>query len=269
MRPFGAIYAKSPPSLARLGVLPFFCLTLFAQPQIGGGACNSATLNGTYSLTISGRDVNSTATITTVSLGVGTAFFDGLSKLTLTLTSNTAKSSTAPQTLSGTYTMQANCIGTVAITSGDTATFTLESYNEGRAYLLTGQDSTYAFNASGNTLPATCAAANLTGTYSFNGNGFTSNSGAIGGVVDFSGLLTFDGKSAVTGNWFISSGGSTKPAFTNGTFAMTTGCNGTANLTDASGNSYTLQLVMTAASGSFVMGGSTSQMVFTASGRPL
>jgi hypothetical protein len=269
MRNHGAIPAKSPAWLARFGVLPFFCVTLFAQPQIGGGTCTSGTLTGNYSLTMTGRDVSSSAAITTVSLGVGTAIFDGLSKVTLTFSSNTAKAAATPQILSGTYTMQANCIGSVTITSGDNATFTIESYNEGRAYLLTGEDSSYAFNASGSLLPATCAATDLNGTYAFNGNGFTAGSNAISGIADFSGLLQFDGKSVVTGTWFISAGGGTKPAATTGTFTLTSGCNATANLTDASGNSYALQLVITAASGSFIMGGTSPQLVFTATGRPL
>jgi hypothetical protein len=266
-------FATSPAWLARLGVLPFLCVPLFAQtanqPQIGGGSCTSATLTGNYSFTVSGRNVNSSATLTTVSVGVGTAVFDGLSKVTLTYNSNTAKSAAALQTLVGTYTMQANCFGTVTITSGGNATFTLESYNEGRSYLLTGQDSTYAYNASGSILPATCAATDLSGAYSFNGNGFTTTSTAIAGVVDFSGLFQFDGKSVATGTWLISSGGSTKSASTTGTFALTSGCSGTMSMTDTSGNAYTLQFTMTAATGSFIMGGANPQAVFTGSGRPL
>lgn len=202
-------------------------------------------------------------------MGIGTVVFDGLSKVTLTVAFNGAKSAATPQTLGGTYSLQANCIGTITINSGDNATFTLESYNQGRSYLLTGQDTNFAYNGSGGNLPATCSATDLNGTYSFNGNGFLTTSGAVSGVVDFSGLMQFDGKSAISGNWFVSSGGSTKPVAASGTFALTSGCNATATMTDSSGNNYTLQLLITAAAGNFIMGGATSQMVFTSSGRPL
>ena len=46
-----------------LAALPFFAVPLLAQPQIGGGTCSSATLSGTYSLTLTGRDVNASAVI--------------------------------------------------------------------------------------------------------------------------------------------------------------------------------------------------------------
>src|ERR1700683_1409711 len=85
---------------------------LMAQIQIGGGTCSSASLNGTYSLTLSGRDVNSSVTFAKVLEGVGTATFDGQSKVTFNLTSNTNQSSGISQTWTGTYTLQANCVGT-------------------------------------------------------------------------------------------------------------------------------------------------------------
>ena len=63
-----------------LAFLPgLLAVPLLAQPQIGGGSCNSATLNGIYSLTLAGRDVSSSASFSNVLEGIGTATFDGLS----------------------------------------------------------------------------------------------------------------------------------------------------------------------------------------------
>src|ERR1700733_3936602 len=70
----------------------FLCLPakpLGAQTQIGGGTCSSATLTGPYSLTLSGRDAGSSSTFTKVLEGIGTATFDGESKVTFSLNSNT------------------------------------------------------------------------------------------------------------------------------------------------------------------------------------
>jgi hypothetical protein len=254
-----------------LALLPILAVPLLAQPQIGGGACTSATLTGSYSLTLSGRDASSAITVLSgVSVGVGTATFDGLSKVTFTLTQNTVKSLGIPANWSGSYSLQANCVGAIAITSGDSATFTLASYDQGASYLIGGEDGIYAFSGSGTNLPATCSAGLLSGTYSFNGTGYVVASGLISGVTDFSGLMQFNGTGVVTTNWFISSGGTTTPVTTSGSYAVTSGCTGTAAMADPSGNSYALQFTITAASGSnFVLGGSNPQMVFTGSGRTL
>src|SRR5580693_8345014 len=83
--------------LAWLSAVP-----LSAQTQIGGGICSSASLTGTYSLSLNGRDVGSSVTFSKISEGIGTATFDGLSKVTFTLTTNVNQSFGTPQTLSGT-----------------------------------------------------------------------------------------------------------------------------------------------------------------------
>ena len=105
--------------------------------------------------------------------------------MTLALSENTAKTTALATNLSGTYTMQANCVGTVSITSGDSATFTLETYNQGKSYLLTGQDSLYSFSASGTTLPTTaCSASLLSGPILSTAAGSLWPPVALSGVVD-------------------------------------------------------------------------------------
>src|SRR5690349_1959013 len=79
---------------------------------VGGGTCNSSSLNGTYAFTMNGRQVTN-GTFAKVLQSVGTAVFDGQSKATLTLTVNTNAAAGTPQTSPGTYTVQANCTGTL------------------------------------------------------------------------------------------------------------------------------------------------------------
>lgn len=244
-----------------------------AQPQIGGGTCSSSTLNGTYSLTLAGRDLSSAVAFSTVLQGIGLATFDGLSKVTFTLTNNTNKAFGVAQTLSGTYSLQSNCIGAVTITTGDTASFILGSFNSGTNYFITGQDGVYSFLGSGNTQPAsTCSASVLSGVYAFNGNGFTVASGVISGVNNISGLLTFDGTSAVTGNWYVAANGTSVQTTTPtpGTYTVSPNCTATATLTDSNSNTYTLTFTITTASGSnFIFSSSNAKLIFSATGRTL
>ncbi len=247
-----------------------FASTLFAQPQIGGGTCDSSALNGNYSLTLSGRDVTANVAFSNIVQGVGTANFDGLSKVTFNLTNNTNKGQGVPQTLSGTYSLQANCIGVINITNGDTATFTLGAFNQGASFFIDGQDGTYSLTGSGSTLPATCGVALLNGTYSFNGNGFALNSTSITGVNYISGLITFDGVKNATTTWYLSTGGTSTTTSTTGTYALSSGCNAIATVTDSSGNTYTLQLTITNARGTnFLLTGGSPKLLFTGSGRIL
>jgi len=249
------------------------CLTaapLSAQPQIGGGVCSSASLNGAYSLTLSGRDVSSSVTFSKVAQGVGTATFDGLNRVTFSLTNNTNQIFGTSEALSGTYSMQANCIGVLNIATGDTATFALESYDQGKNYLITGQDGTYSFTGSGGSLPATCSTSQLNGGYSFNATGFNLTSGAVTGVSNISGILQFDGKSAVSGTWYEAAGTSNTNLNLSGQFTVTASCTGSATLSDTSGNSYSLLFTVTTTDGSnFLLSGSNSVLMFIGNGRTI
>src|SRR5580698_10026599 len=122
-------------------LLPVLCLSAapaLAQTTIGGGTCSSSSLNGTYELLLSGRQLTPSGTITRLFQGVGTASFDGLSKVVFTLTANT-----------------------VTITSGDIATFTLEAYSQISAaspagsFAVVGSDAAYAYTGTGSAQPAT------------------------------------------------------------------------------------------------------------------
>jgi hypothetical protein len=247
---------------------------LSAQTQIGGGICSSASLTGAYSLTLTGRDVASTVTFSKISESLGTATFDGQSKVTFSVTTNTIQASGVPQTLSGTYSLEANCSGVLNLASGDTASFTLEAFNNptgslSRNFLIAGNDGSYSFTGNGGLLPSTCTASLLSGAYAFNGTGFALTEGAVSGVNDISGLLQFDGKGAVTTTWYVSSGATTSNT-TAGEYIVGPGCTALAGVTDPAGNIYVLTFALTSANGSnFLLSGTGPSLMFTGSGRTL
>jgi hypothetical protein len=248
---------------------------LLAQtPQIGGGVCSSASLTGAYSLTLTGRDVAPTVTFSKISEGIGTATFDGQSKVTFSLTTNMNQSFGVAQTLSGTYSLQANCQGLLTITTGDTASFTLEAFNNptgslSRNFLLEGNDGVYSFTGNGGLLPSTCAASLLSGVYAFNGTGFALTTGTVSGVNTISGLLQFDGNGAVTTTWYVSSGATTSNT-TAGQYFVGPGCTAIAGVKDPAGNIYALTFALTSANGSnFLLSGASPSLMFTGSGRTL
>lgn len=43
------------------------------------------------------------------------------------------------------YSLQANCSGTLSLTNGDTASLSLQSFNGGKNYIVTGQDGIFVY----------------------------------------------------------------------------------------------------------------------------
>jgi hypothetical protein len=187
---------------------------LLAQTQIGGGNCNSASLNGTYALSISGRQVSASGTFAGVLQANGWATFDGLSTISIALTENTNQVVGAPLTWSGIYSVQANCVAVVNITSGGSVMLSVMLYNQGKDFLLTGYDATYSYSGSGVTQPTGCSTGTLNGVYTFNATGFTLAMNSVSGVADGAGLLQFDGQGNLTVNVSSSTSGAMTSAAT-------------------------------------------------------
>ncbi|MGA3203061.1 MAG: hypothetical protein ABSF12_11285 [Bryobacteraceae bacterium] len=251
--------------------MPFLlAVPLLAQPQIGGGICSSSSLSGTYSATFTGRDLSSSVSFSNATQSVGSVLFDGLSKVTFTLTNNTNNAAGTPQTLSGTYSLQSNCVGVLTITSGDAASFTLESYNMGKDYILTGQDASYSLSGSGSLLPTTCPKSIPAGTYAFNGSGFLLTSTTISTVFNILGTITISGTNAIAISATVASGTGSKPISETGTFTVESNCAGTANVTDTSGNAYVLTLEFTGSAGKdFSLLSASPVSIWAGTGRPL
>ncbi len=247
-----------------------FCVlasAVLAQAQTGTPpTCTTATLTGAHSLILSGRDLSGT-TFSKISIGLGTATFDGNGNVTFNLVSNSAQAQGTSQTLSGTYTLPSNCLGTVSLTNGDTASFTLIPYNSGNDFTLTGQDATYQYSGSGGAEPIACLTSTLSGAYVFSGNGFAISTGTISGVNSISGLLQFDGAGTITGSWAISTNGTSTPDTISGNYSMSSTCVGNGTVTTGSGVTYNLNFTVTTTNGADfgVLGGSPGNL-FTATG---
>ena len=237
--------------------------------------CNSATLTGTYELLLNGRQLTSTGAVTQVFQGVGTAAFDGLSKVTINLTTNTVTASQSfgtPVTYSGTYSLQSNCVGTIAITSGDTATYALEAYTQpgsaivASGFAVVGSDSSYAFNGTGSAQPATCPTAIAAGAHEFNATGSGLSGASVASTLDVAGMLTFDGQGNVTASWTQVSNLTTTQVTATGTYVVGAGCLASATLTDTANNKYSFSMSLTSASPGFAFAATSPTELFDGTG---
>ena len=247
-----------------------------AQPATGG-TCSAASLNGTYEFQLGGRQITAAGSVAKLMIGNGAAAFDGVGKVTFTMTANTVNISQifgTALTYSGTYTLQSNCQGTISITSGDTATFALVAFSvnantqQASAYTLVGNDATYAYSGGGNTQPTSCNMASLSGAWPFSAAGNTLSGASITGLIDMAGLFTFDGQGNVTANWTTSSSAATTNVTANGTYTVTAACLGLATLTDSANNKYASSFsIFGPAAGFFTFTASNLLAVFSGNGR--
>jgi uncharacterized protein (TIGR03437 family) len=221
---------------------------LLAQTQIGGGTCSSSSLNGTYAVSLTGRQVSASGTYTSVLQANGTATFDGLSTVNIKLAENTSLAAAAALTWSGNYNVQANCIAVVNITSGGSATLNVTIYSEGvinptQDFQFTGSDATYVYSGGGIPQPqaATCSTAALNGVYTFNGSGYVLAASSVGGVENGAGLLRFDGQGNVTVDMTAVTSGATSTAVNlTGSYKVSSDCVGSATLADLNSNAYSM-----------------------------
>ena len=144
-------------------------------------------------MSITGRQVTTTAmtsgTFTNVFQASGSATFDGLSKVTITLTADTNHAVATSLTWSGNYSVQANCAGVMNITTGGSATLNLAFYDGGVDFLMSGSDASYTYSGGGNTQPGGCSVSTFSGVYTLTGAGFALNASAVSGAENGTGLL--------------------------------------------------------------------------------
>ncbi len=228
--------------------------------------CTAATLGGTYYFNLTGRDISAAVGLTKTYQSTGLITFDGEGSVNATLATNTNASPGAALTLSGSYAIPSNCVGTLNFTTGDTASYTLIPYDSGADFHVVGEDATYELTGGGGQQPAACLPSTLSGIYAFDGNGFSLAGGAITGVNDVSGLLTFDGVGAITASWSISTNGTATTDTLSGKYTLSAFCVGSATVKDSSGVAYTLSYSITNVNGSdFTVIGATATNMFTAS----
>jgi uncharacterized protein (TIGR03437 family) len=217
-----------------------------SQGQLAA-SCSASNLNGTYSLSLSGRATSSTGSFSGSFQSVGAAAFDGQGRVNLTGTVNTNLAQGSALTYSGTYSVPSSCYGAITIPNGPS--FTLLVWNNGRNFTLVGADATYVYSGAGsNLLPSACATSSISGEYLYSASGSTLLGTFQTGTADESGLLFFDGQGNVTGSYMVSFGGRTQaqpPLITNGTYTVTPGCLASAALIDDRRQSHTLNFAIT------------------------
>jgi uncharacterized protein (TIGR03437 family) len=236
-----------------LTVIGLLAAPLVAQAQIGGGNCNAAMLSGNYALVLSGRSISSTNAVKGYSVSNGVATFDGIGKVTLTVTADTNQAVQQQIKYTGTYVVPANCSGTISITGGGAISFVLGVWNAGANFSVIGEDNSYAYTGNGTPQPAACATATLSGAYGYSATGFSvAAGGAITGAMDEAGLLQFDGQGAATYSYTLSSPGTPTQLTATGTYTLTSACVGTVSLTDSNGKTIAANLAVTNAAGTAV-----------------
>jgi uncharacterized protein (TIGR03437 family) len=231
----------------RFSLFGILAMPFGATAQTTTPTCSAATLKGSLALTMTGRDLNASAALNKTFQAVGSASFDGVSAVTLTLAVNTNVSQGLTQAWSGTYTLAPSCVGTLTTSIGDSAAFTLIAYNQGTGFSITGQDGTYALTGSGSPQPAACITGSLSGSYVFSGNGFALSGGSVTGVNSLSGLFQFDGRGAMTGTWNLATNGASTADTVTGHYSVTSQCQASGTVTDPAGASWALNFTFTAA----------------------
>lgn len=221
-----------------------------ANAQITGGPCSASILNGSYSYVMTGRAVSpSTSTVTADFNSNGIAVFDGVGKVTLTITANTNKAAQKAMTLTGTYSLATTCSGSVSITGGGlTANFGLIVWNSGNTLAMEGADGTYAYTGTGTANPDTCVTASISGAYNYSATGFNiSATGLITGAGDEAGLMQLDGQGNLTYGYTISGVGTSTALTAKGTYTLGGNCVGAATLTDSNGNAIAMNFTVNSA----------------------
>ena len=123
--------------MAKRWLIPFVFTVAqaFAQPQIGGGTCSTASLSGAYAVTYAGRQVSTSGTFASVFQAAGMVTFDGQGNAVAALTLNSNTGAAEPITASGTVSISSNCSAKSVFPDG---TNQLVVYDQGKAFLFSG-----------------------------------------------------------------------------------------------------------------------------------
>ena len=208
---------------------------LHAQPQIGGSACTNASLSGVYYYLINGT-VNSYGPYVELAKLVA----DGQGNVTGGSYASIGGSG-APYTLSGTYTIQSNCSGSIALSANSQkpSTMTFQVVNGGQGLLMaytisSGVIMGRGYRTTAGTTPIKCATASLSGNYAFLLSGSVNMSGTN---VPYSqvGDLVGDGLGSMSVTGMGNVGGNTAAGTGSGVYSVASDCSGTAAVTNQFG----------------------------------
>jgi uncharacterized protein (TIGR03437 family) len=225
--------------------LPLIALLapLHAQTQIGGGTCSTSTLSGTYFYVLGGSVQAQGGYYAYAELGRLVANGQGS-------VSGQSQSSLggvlANYTLVGTYSVQANCSGSMSLSANGQAespiSFQVTNGGLGAvvAFSTPGEVVTgRAFRQTAQAGSNQCSTGSLTGAYGYLLTGVTAASGSTAYYSD-AGSVVSDGGGNLTSQDVVNLGGTTAQLQATGTYSIASDCTGTAQLTSqaGSGNYY-------------------------------
>ena len=210
-------------------------------PRIGGGSCSTSMVNGTYFYILGGTVSSGGADVPYAELGQlvadGTGDVSGKSFVNLNGHEET-------YTLTGTYSVQSNCTGsiTLRLNSQLTNALTFQVINNAQAMIVaisnagevvTGK----AYRLTSGSGTPQCGNGSLSGTYGYVLTGIVAAVSGGSYVYSDSGQVAADGNGNLTRTSIANVGGTFSNVAGTGTYSVTSQCYGTATVTTKTGMS--------------------------------
>ncbi len=203
-------------------------LSLRAQPP----ACSNASLTGTYLYLLNGTLL--TGSPSAIYAEVGKLVADGQGHVA-GLAQASVSGTLVNYSLNGTYTVQANCSGSMSLAANSniTRTFNIQVGNGGGSVVLAfaGTGEVTAGQGYRTTAGSSqCGKGSFSGSYGFELNGFAE------GPTSEEGQMVSDGNGNLNLNLVFNASGNVVPAAYSGTYLVLSDCTGAATLTSQSGS---------------------------------
>lgn len=206
-----------------LGILMFFVVATGSA----SAACSNSNANGIYGYTVRGFSGPNSPV---ASVGLFTA--DGAGHITAGKSTASYSGSTQTATFTGTYSIAADCTGTVTTTDSNSNTnhyFVALAGTKLTAIDLVGADT--GLTVSGNAQPQGVGVCGLTGKDAAFAERLNGYAGSV--IETLAGKVTTDGKGNITNGYLAASadGKTFKPSHATGTYTANSDCTGTAQVT--------------------------------------
>jgi hypothetical protein len=211
------------------------CVPVHSQPRIGGGTCTNSIFNGTYYYVLSGTVISGSAVYPYAELGKLVA--DGQGNV-----SGRSQASVGGllgnYTLSGTYSVQANCAGTLTLTANSQtsppAIFQVVNGGEGAIIAYSMQSAVVTGQAYRSDGAGQCANGSVSGSYAYLLTGVTWVSN-IGYYYSQAGNAVSDGNGNMSVGSTVNVNGTTVSTSATGSYSLASDCSGTVRVSNQNG----------------------------------
>ena len=205
--------------------------------QIGGGSCSTSMVSGTYFYVLAGTVVSGGQGVPYAALGELVA--DGSGNIS-GKSFGSVNGQPGTYSLSGTYSVQGSCTGTISLTDsqGTTAlTFQIVNNGQGMVVAISNLDEVVtgkAYRQTSQSGSIQCNNGSLSGSYGYVLAGVAAASGSTV-VYSDSGQVSADGNGNLTSTSVADLGGTVASITGTGTYSVTSTCYGTATITSQAG----------------------------------